>query len=172
MLEKASEKDLIDIKNKWSEEANDYGDDGSVYANDIRLVVDNLINQIEEKDHYAYFLKKQDGEITAILHIIHALPNSDKPWLKLFDLEISPHIAFFDHDDKLVGETVTASIFEPVDLLFGDYAEAKELKIYSRTELMGDLFTFIAKDKGLKEILSKSEISCLKQNQWLVFRKK
>ena len=171
MLEKATKEDLNTLKSKWSKDALIYGDNGAIYANDIMLKIDFLTQQIEkEKDSFVYIFKDNDKP-KAILYIIHALPNSESSWLKLLDLDVAPEVVFGELSTKETAYLISDSIFESMQLLFNEHKEAKELKIYSRTEEMANFFSLIAKDKTFQKDLKDGDISCHISNQWLIFRK-
>jgi hypothetical protein len=172
MLTKANASDLQTILNDWSSAALPYGDEGTVYANDLTEKINTLQKNIVDPDNYAYIFQAEDSSSKALLSIIHALPNSNASWIKLLDLDLHPDLVLgeFNHDD--VALALGQSIFDSIKLLFQDYATAKELKIYGRTDHMIKTFDRLVKNKTLMKILEQADIICSRNNRWLYFRKK
>ncbi|MDD2267447.1 hypothetical protein [Sulfuricurvum sp.] len=171
MLHKATVSDLDALLSDWSESTLPYGDEGTVYANDLYEKVGALKKSIAEPDNHAYIFKLVDGRSRALLSIIHAMPRSSAPWIKLLDLDLHPDLVLgdFNHDDVAVA--LGSSIFDSMALLFADYAMAKELKIYGRTESMIKTFDRLVKNKALMDILAETDIICSRNKHWLYFRK-
>lgn len=172
MLKKTTAGDLDAILEDWSELTLPYGDEGAVYANDLNEKIAQLKKSISEPNNYAYVFENEEGKTKALLSIIHALPKSDTPWLKLLDLDLHPDLVLGDFNVHEAAEAVSFSIFDSIDLLFNDYNSAKELKIYGRTDNMIKTFDRIVKSKALNNIFEKADILCTRSSRWLVFRKK
>lgn len=172
MLQKASSPDLDAILLEWSDSTLPYGDEGIVYANDIKEKIESLQKSIVEPNNFAYIFKNQDGQSRALLSIIHALPKSDVSWLKFLDLDLHPDLVLGDFDFSESTMAIYESIFDSIDLLFKDYTVAKELKIFGRTPTMVKVFNHIARSKVLKGALDNADIICSISGKWIIFRKK
>jgi len=171
MLEKASVSDLELLLTSWQNSAQAYGDEGIVFASDIETKIQVLKKNISEPNSFAYLFKDEQKEIRALLSIIHAGTNCKVSWLKMLDLDIHPDFALGEIPIKEAANAIFSSIFEPISLLFDEHKEAKELKIYGRTDGMHELFSKMVKDKTLQETLAKADILCSRNGSWLVFRK-
>jgi hypothetical protein len=172
MLIKASLSDLDALLSDWSDSTLPYGDEGTVYANDLSEKVSALKKSITEPDNHAYIFQMEDGKSRALLSIIHAMPKSDAPWIKLLDLDLHPDLVLGDLNHNDVALALGSSIFDSIALLFVDYTMAKELKIYGRTDGMIKTFDRLVKNKTLMDTLDQANIICSRSKQWLYFRKK
>lgn len=172
MLIKANASDLQTILNDWSSATLPYGDEGTVYANDLAEKVNTLQKSIIDPDNYAYIFQTDDGSSKALLSIIHALPNSSASWIKLLDLDLHPDLVLgeFNYDDVAIA--IGLSIFDSIKLLFQDYKTVRELKIYGRSDHMIKTFDRIVKNKSLIKALEEADIICSRNSRWLYFRKK
>jgi RNAse (barnase) inhibitor barstar len=172
MLSKATKTDLEKLKIEWTAICSNYGDEGSVLANDINAKIDSLIKEISQANYFAYVIK--DGEkFDALLNVVHALPKSDVSWLKIFDMLMTPEYILGDGNLSALIDTLAASIIEPIELIFGDeHGNAREIKTYARTENMVKLFKSLENNKLIQEKLGNIGLVCLQEGNWLIFRKK
>jgi len=172
MLTKATESDLEKLRTEWTDICSNFGDEGSVLANDINAKVDSLVKEISQPNYFAYVIKDGD-KFDALLNVVHALPKSNVSWLKIFDMLITPEYILGDGNFTALIDTLAASIIEPIELIFSEeHGNAKEIKTYARTESMIKLFKSLENNKIIQEKLGKINLVCLQQGNWLIFRKK
>lgn len=84
---------------------------------------------------YAYALVRESSPdiACAILDISHALPNSDKPWLKVLNICIEPELdaaVSLGENMIVMGGIVAASIVESLGLTFEDHPST-QLKVHA-----------------------------------------
>jgi len=148
-MDLATEKELVELRDEWSVICENKGDEGAVFAQDVNNKVERLIRDIKQKEFLAYTLKNDNGEFIALLDVIHALPNTDIGWLKIFDMTITPKCTLSGGNETEIKRVLRNVFVEALKLLLDK-----------------------ASDVNLKETLSKINVVILFQAKWLVLRKK
>lgn len=173
MLQKATEDDLNNLLEAWEKICSKHGDEGTIFANDITQKVSSLLLNISKPEFFAYVIKNDSDEFVALLDIMHALPKSNVSWLKLFDMTITPNYILGSGNFEAFIDALSESIMMPIELLFGnDHGNAKEIKVYGRTENMVELFKATEKNEAIQNKLDTIDLVCLQEGKWLIFRKK
>ncbi|WP_297964105.1 hypothetical protein [uncultured Campylobacter sp.] len=171
-MDLATEKELVELRDEWSVICENKGDEGAVFAQDVNNKVERLIRDIKQKEFLAYTLKNDNGEFIALLDVIHALPNTDIGWLKIFDMTITPKCTLSGGNETEIKRVLRNVFVEALKLLLDKNSDVNEIKIYARNDITKELFSDIASDVNLKETLSKINVVILFQAKWLVLRKK
>jgi hypothetical protein len=161
---------------RWKAEALALGDEGVFVAFDVEERFCRLKRQTEnEKDLHCYFLVKNGNNFaSSILEVSHALPKSNKPWLKLLDISLQPSLL------PVEGKEYTAlkeaflvsaySISHAIGLIFNELP-SKELKVYGRTPEMKNLFTAIVSTTELDQALDLFQLSIRLEGSWLILER-
>ncbi len=173
MISKATEEDLKKLLLEWQSICSSYGDEGTVFASDIKAKIESLINEISQPNFFAYIIKdREELKVVALLNVVHALPKSDFSWLKIFDMFITPEYVLGDGNVDGFKDALVSSIIEPITLLFGEeHGNAKEVKTYGRTDNMIKLFKSFSENSHASEKLKEINMCCLQEGNWLIFRK-
>lgn len=171
-MDLATDKELLELSEEWTLICENEGDEGAVFAQDVGNKVEKLIKDIDQKEFLAYILKDNNGEFIALLDVIHALPNTDIGWLKIFDMTITPKCTLGGGNEKEIKRVLRNVFVEALQLLLDKNNDVKEIKIYARNDIAKELFGDIASDTNLKETLSQINVVILFQAKWLVLRKK
>lgn len=174
MLEIAKKEDLQELSEHWKVICSKHGDEGIVFANDLRGKISSLISELSSPEFFAYVIKNKDGEYIALLDVIHALPKTAISWLKIFDMTMTPAYTLGDGNLKALGSALAeAIVISPISLLFGeDHNNAKEVKIFGRTKSMINLYKEISNNEEIQKNILALDIVCSQEGQWLKFRKK
>lgn len=174
MLKSATKEELEKLLRSWLAVCGNQGDEGSVFAQDIENKIRRLINDIDEKEFFAYILSDEDDkEYIALLDVIRALPRSDVGWLKIFDMTITPKCTLNGGDHDEIANALKSVFMESLKLLLSkDHEDIKEIKIFARNEITKNLFENIANSEGLNKDLDDIGVVILFEAKWLILRKK
>jgi hypothetical protein len=162
----------------WTAEAADLGEEGVFIEREIDLRLSSLRGQSEaERNIHGYFIVKNGEEIaSSLLEISHAMPGTEKSWLKLLNVTLRPTLLPSYNGDgnlELMKETFQVSaisIMKAVELTFHELP-SKELKIYGRTSEMQSLFKSIITAGALDDVLETIGLAARLESRWLVLAK-
>ena len=170
--EKLFENTLI----QWKKDATTFGEFGIFLESEVEQRLLGLKHQItKEADFHCYFLVK-DGEdfASSLIEVSHAMPRSENPWLKLFNITLRPYLLpSIDGNVNNLTDTlrvITFSITHTLELMFKDH-EAQKLKIFGRTTEMIIYFQIVAEGGHLDEILDILHLEAKIEGRWLVLSK-
>jgi hypothetical protein len=161
---------------QWTIEAQARGDEGVFLASEIENYLRGLKQLTErEKNLHSYFMvKKGVPYASSIIEVSHALPQSDKPWLKLLNLTLRPGLLPKGDDSEEIlkeGFSVIAfSVTHAVELIFHELPATK-LKIYGRTTEMISFFKGIISSGFLDAALDAINLNMKIESNWLVIAK-
>lgn len=173
MLENATKAQLEELLDKWVKICEGQGDEGVVFAQDIEDKVKGLIDDIKEKEFFAYILRDECEEPIALLDVIRALPNSNVGWLKIFDMTITPRCTLNGGSREEIVNTLQNVFMESLKLLLSeDSKDIREIKIFARDDITKDLFENIAGYSKLKKELDGIGVIIFFKAKWLILRKK
>jgi hypothetical protein len=161
---------------QWKSDALALGDEGVFISLDVEQRLNGLKQQTECEDNlHCYFLVKNgNGFASSILEVSHALPKSDKAWLKLLNITIQPSLLpIGDRATEIFKEAFTVlaySISHAIELISHEHP-SKELKIYGRTPEMVSLFKAIISTDVLNTVLDTFQLAIRLEGNWLVLVK-
>ena len=160
---------------QWRAEAQALGDEGVFLSFDVEQRLNGLKQLTESEDNlHCYFLVKNGKPFAvSILEVSHALPKSDKPWLKLLNITLQPSLLpIGDNSSEILKEAFSVlahSITHAIDLIFTK--SFKKLKIYGRTPEMVSLFRAIISAGFLDAALDAIQLTIKLEGNWLVLAK-
>ena len=161
-----------DTLEHWKAEAQAIGDEGVFLSFDVEQRLNGLKLQSEREENlHCYFLVKNGNRFaSSVLEVSHALPNSDKPWLKLLNITLCPSLQPPYKAVEALKEAFSVlvhSITHVVELIFHEHP-SKELKIYGRTPEMVSLFEGVVSSGILDTPLDALQLSIRIESKWLV----
>jgi hypothetical protein len=161
---------------QWKKDAQALGDEGVFLSFDVEQRLNGLKQLTKrEKNHHCYFLvKKGNPYASSLLEVSHALPTSDKPWLKLLNITLQPSLLQIgDNSPETLKEAflvLAYSITHAIGLIFHEHPSTK-LKIYGRTQEMVYLFKAIISTGKLDKELDALQLAPKLEGNWLVLAK-
>lgn len=163
----------------WTHDVSAYGDAGVFLAGDIESRLRWQRQQAEEtKDAYWYFIVENGQNVaSSLIEVVHAMPRSDKPWLKLLDIDLKPSLVAACCDDvdgealRKAARVLGTSIAHAIGLIFSDLP-SRELKVYGRTSEMMMLFRAIVSMGSLDSVLESAGLSVRLESKWLVLARR
>lgn len=132
------------------------------------------LTESEDNLHCYFLVKNGKPFAVSILEVSHALPKSDKPWLKLLNITLQPSLLpIGDNSSETLKEAFSVlahSITHAIDLIFHELP-SKKLKIYGRTPEMVSLFRAIISAGFLDAALDAIQLTIKLEGNWLVLAK-
>lgn len=163
----------------WKGKAATLGEEGILIFSEIEYRLTSLKSLAEKEENFhCYFLVRKGQKVaSSLLEISHAMPNSEKPWLKLLNITLSPKILPLNGGEKNIAlvlkeafEVLASSASHAIELIFHEHPSV-ELKIYGRTPEMWGLFTGIISSGILDSVLEPFGLTPRLEGKWLVFAK-
>jgi len=163
----------------WKRDASESSDEGVFLESDVNSRLHWQREQAESAaNSHGYFIVENGQQIaSSLLEVNHAMPNSNKPWLKLLSISLRPSLVLDVNEGaneealKKVFVVLVSSIVHATELIFHQHP-SRELKIYGRTPEMMSLFKGIVSAGALDAVLESIGLSARVESKWLVLARR